>query len=149
MNREEDMLAASSMYYLQDIKMEAIASHLHMSRSSVSRLLRDARTSGLVEITLRGSASRASGIGSVISERFGVEVYVVPLPDSAEATERLEQVATAAARMVRLRHDHGHRLGYHGRCDRAASQPKAHARKRRSPTERGCEQPHLGGRLCR
>jgi DNA-binding transcriptional regulator LsrR (DeoR family) len=100
MNREEDMLAASSMYYLQDIKMEAIASHLHMSRSSVSRLLRDARTSGLVEITLRGSASRASGIGSVISERFGVEVYVVPLPDSAEATERLEQVATAAARMV-------------------------------------------------
>ena len=100
MDREEDMLAASSMYYLQDIKMEAIASHLHMSRSSVSRLLRDARTTGLVEITLRGSASRASGIGSVISQRFGVEVYVVPLPDSAEATERLEQVATAAARMV-------------------------------------------------
>jgi deoxyribonucleoside regulator len=48
MEREEAMLAASSMYYLQDIKMETIASRLHMSRSSVSRLLRDARESGLV-----------------------------------------------------------------------------------------------------
>jgi len=49
-DREEAMLAASSMYYLQDIKMDAIASHLHMSRSSVSRLLKSARATGLVEI---------------------------------------------------------------------------------------------------
>lgn len=33
MDREETVLAASSMYYLQDIKMETIASRLHMSRA--------------------------------------------------------------------------------------------------------------------
>ena len=100
MDKEETILAASSMYYLQDIKMESIASHLHMSRSTVSRLLKEARTSGLVEITLRPTPSRAPGISQRISQQFGVETYVVPVSDSAPVAERLEQVALATARMV-------------------------------------------------
>lgn len=95
------MLAASSMYYLQDVKMEAIATHLHMSRSTVSRLLKHARMSGLVEITLRPTPSRAPGVAQRISGQFGVEVYVVPVSDSASVSERLEQVAVATARMLR------------------------------------------------
>ena len=100
MDREESLLAASSMYYLQDVKMETIASHLHMSRSSVSRLLKEARATGLVEITLRPTPSRAPGVSRYISATFGVEVYVVPVADSASVPERLEQVALATARMV-------------------------------------------------
>ena len=84
MEREEAMLAASSMYYLQDIKMEAIASHLHMSRSSVSRLLRDARDSGLVEITLRPTPTRGPGLSKKIEAHFGVETHVVPVADLAD-----------------------------------------------------------------
>ena len=99
-NKEETMLAASSMYYLQDVKMETIASHLHMSRSTVSRLLKQARASGLVEITLRPTPTKAPGVGQQISHRFGVETYVVPVRDSAPEAERLEQVAKATARMV-------------------------------------------------
>lgn len=100
MDREETLLAAASMYYLQDVKMETIASHLHMSRSSVSRLLKQARASGLVEITLRPTPSRAPGIGQRISAQFGTETYVIPVTDSATIEERLEQVAMATARMV-------------------------------------------------
>ena len=100
MNHEETLLAASSMYYLQDMKMESIASHLHMSRSSVSRLLKQARESGLVEITLRPTPTRAPGTSQAIHNRFGVEVYVVPTADSATVAERLEQVAMTTARMV-------------------------------------------------
>jgi deoxyribonucleoside regulator len=100
MNHEETLLAASSMYYLQDMKMESIASHLHMSRSSVSRLLKQARESGLVEITLRPTPTRAPGTSQAIHRRFGVEVYVVPTADSATVAERLEQVAMTTARMV-------------------------------------------------
>lgn len=94
------MITASTMYYLQDIKMEAIASHLHMSRSSVSRLLKQARASGLVEITLRPTPTRAPGIGQRITELFGAETYVIPVSDSATVEERLEHVAMATARMV-------------------------------------------------
>lgn len=97
MDHEETVLVASSMYYLQDMKMEAIASHLHMSRSSVSRLLKEARSSGLVKITLRPTPSRAPGVSQYISKHFGVESYVVPVPDSASPSERLDHVARAAA----------------------------------------------------
>ena len=100
MNHEETLLAASSMYYLQDMKMESIASRLHMSRSSVSRLLKQARETGLVEITLRPTPTRAPGTSQAIHNRFGVEVYVVPTADSATVPERLEQVAVTTARMV-------------------------------------------------
>ena len=100
MDKEETLLAASSMYYLQDITMETIASRLHMSRSSVSRLLKRARASGLVEISIRPTPSRAPGVSQYISSQFGVEVYVVPVPDSANVEERLEQVAMTTARML-------------------------------------------------
>lgn len=100
MNHEETLLAASSMYYLQDMKMDSIASRLHMSRSSVSRLLKQARESGLVEITLRPTPTRAPGTSQAIHTRFGVEVYVVPTGDSATVAERLEQVAIATAKIV-------------------------------------------------
>ena len=100
MDKEETLLAASSMYYLQDIKMETIANRLHMSRSSVSQLLKQARETGLVEITLRPTPTRAPGISQYIASQFGVEVYVVPVPDSATVEERLEQVAMSTARML-------------------------------------------------
>ncbi len=100
MDKEETMLAASSMYYLQDVKMETIASHLHMSRSTVSRLLKQARDSGLVEITLRPTPTRAPGSALRISETYGVETYVIPVSDSAPMSERHEQVAMATARIV-------------------------------------------------
>ena len=58
-DREQDVLRAASMYYLQDVKMDVIARHLHTSRSTVSRLLKRARETGLVEITLRPSSTRA------------------------------------------------------------------------------------------
>jgi deoxyribonucleoside regulator len=100
MEHEETVLAASSMYYLQDMKMEAIASYLHMSRSSVSRLLKEARASGLVEITLRPSPSRAPAVSKYISTHFNVETYVVPVPGSASTPERLDHVARATAGMM-------------------------------------------------
>jgi len=98
MDRDEALAKAASMYYLQEIKMEAIAKHLHTSRSTVSRLLRDARASGLVEISLR--PTRTPSMGHRISAVFGIEAHVVPVPEHASETERLEQVSTATARMI-------------------------------------------------
>lgn len=98
--REPDVLRAASMYYLQDVKMEVIARHLGTSRSTVSRLLKRARQTGLVEITLRPSSTRAPGLGRSISSAFGIETYVVPVPDSAEEIDRLDQVARATARLL-------------------------------------------------
>lgn len=98
--REQDVLRAATMYYLQDLKMEVIARHLGTSRSTVSRLLKHARRTGIVEITLRPPTSRAPGLGQTLACTFDVETHVVPVPDSAGPAERLDQVAMAAARLL-------------------------------------------------
>lgn len=100
MNRDEMMVAAASMHYLQDMTMEAIAAHFHVSRSTVSRLLAQARETGVVEIRLRQDPSRAPGLAQAIAARFGIEVHVAPVADSAATDERLEQVAMTTARLL-------------------------------------------------
>ncbi len=95
-----DVLRAASMYYLQDLTMEVIARHLGTSRSTVSRLIKRARETGLVEITLRPATTRAPGLGRSLQATFGVDAYVVPVPDTAGEVERLEQVATTGAKLV-------------------------------------------------
>ncbi|HZL05852.1 MAG TPA: sugar-binding domain-containing protein [Coriobacteriia bacterium] len=98
--REKDVLRAAAMYYLQDMKMEVIARHLHTSRSTVSRLIKRARRMGVVEITLRPTSSRAPGLGRSIGTTFGIATYVVPVPDSAAPVDRLEQVALTSAKLL-------------------------------------------------
>ena len=51
-SRLETAYLAAQMYYDEERTMEAIASQLHVSRSTVSRLLRDARAEGMVRISL-------------------------------------------------------------------------------------------------
>lgn len=99
-SREQDVLRAASMYYLQDMKMETIAKQLGTSRSTVSRLVKHARETGLVEINLRPTRSRAPGLGQRIREIYGIEAYVVPVTDSAPHDERLDQVALTTARLI-------------------------------------------------
>ncbi|GAA3793631.1 sugar-binding transcriptional regulator [Cellulomonas soli] len=98
--REQDVLRAASMYYLQDLKMEVIARHLGTSRSTVSRLIKRARQTGLVEITLRPGSTRAPGLARTISAAYGIDAYVVPVPDSASHIDRLDQVSITAARLL-------------------------------------------------
>lgn len=97
---QEDVLRAASMYYLQDIKMEVIARHLGTSRSTVSRLIKRARDTGLVEITIRPARTQAPGLARSIGRRFGIEAYVVPVPDSSTEIERLDQVARTTAKLI-------------------------------------------------
>ena len=108
---EHDVLRAATMYYLQDMTMEAIARHLRTSRSTVSRLLKRARDTGLVEITLRAASSRAPGLGQSISANFGVAAFVVPVPDTANDIERLEQVALTSAKLLASWFDSGMVMG--------------------------------------
>ena len=50
--RYEEMYQAASRYYIQGETMESIAHQMGLSRSTVSRLLHQARATGLVRISL-------------------------------------------------------------------------------------------------
>lgn len=86
------------MYYDDAMTMEAIAAALSVSRSTVSRLLSDARAEGLVRISLHPpGARRAEDLRARIERRFGVRARVVTSPGGGGDVDRLQAVAAAAA----------------------------------------------------
>lgn len=93
-------LTAAQRYYMQDMTMEAIARELGVSRSSVSRLLSFARESGIVDIRIASPLAAGSDLERRILERFRVSVHVVPMPENVSEVDRLERVATTAARLL-------------------------------------------------
>lgn len=94
----DDAFAAARMYYDEGRTMEAIAVHLGVSRSTVSRLLSRARETGLVRISLHPpGVPRTSEVRAQVEERYGVTVRVVPVAPGSGERERLHAVAQAAA----------------------------------------------------
>lgn len=94
------MLAAATMYYVQDEKMETIAGQLGVSRSTVSRLLQRARQSGMVQVTISDPARHSSHISEAFRRMFSVTAHVVQVRDSASDVQRLDQVARVAGRLL-------------------------------------------------
>ena len=89
------------MYYDESQTMEAIASTLSVSRSTVSRMLRDAREAGLVQITLRPpEAHRLEDLSRRIARLYGVQVHVVPTEPYADERERLHTVTETGATLL-------------------------------------------------
>ncbi|MDN5685309.1 MAG: helix-turn-helix domain-containing protein [Brachybacterium sp.] len=97
-SRPDDLFEAARMYYGEGRTMEAIAGELDVSRSTVSRMLRDARDAGLVQITLRPpDAHRVEELRRRIAHKYGVRTRVVPARAGDGEHERLQAVADAGA----------------------------------------------------
>lgn len=98
-DRVSEMYRAAELYYEQGATMDGVARHMRTSRSTVSRLLRDARESGIVRISLVRPEQRTAA-GEVLAGMFGIEVHVIPVPDLVGDVERLRLVAQAAAQRL-------------------------------------------------
>lgn len=98
--RSNQMYVAASLYYVQGETMDSIARQLDVSRSTVSRLLRDARETGLVSITLHSASTPDSTLSATFAHHFGVRAHIVPVRDGATEVHRLERVARAAGQLV-------------------------------------------------
>lgn len=107
----KSMLKVAHLYYMQDMTMDAIARELSTSRSTVSRMLNKARDTGLVDIQIRFPSERAERVQAELRERYGVTAHVVPVPNLADDSERLERVAIAGARLIGQFFDSNMKLG--------------------------------------
>ena len=88
------------MYYLQDETMETIARRFEVSRSTVSRLIHQARATGLVQITVAPQSENGSAEQAYLSEKHGVHTHVVSVHAASSDVQRLDQVARVAGRLV-------------------------------------------------
>ncbi len=99
--RYDDMYEACTRYYIQDETMESIARHLQLSRSSVSRLLAEARATGMVRITVVAPQGSSSPLARSLASTFGIRVHLATVGDSAPVTTRFERVSRLAAALLR------------------------------------------------
>lgn len=88
------------MYYAQGETMETIARHLGTSRSTVSRLLKEARTTGLVRITIDPRVQDRSSAAATLERLFGLNVTVVQVRETASEVHRVNQVARLAGQLL-------------------------------------------------
>lgn len=80
--------------------MESIAAELRMSRSTVSRLLRDARAAGIVRISLRSPADRTESLAQRVGTLHGVEAHVAASDVRDPPASRQDAVARLAAEVL-------------------------------------------------
>lgn len=99
--RYEDMHEACMRYYVQDETMESIARHLKLSRSSVSRLLAEARSTGMVRISVEAPGGSSSPVARSVSAIFGVRVHLAQVGEAASIATRFERVSRLAAALLR------------------------------------------------
>jgi deoxyribonucleoside regulator len=99
--RTATVLRAAEMYYLEQKTMDTIAEALGVSRATVSRMISEARTSGLVEITVHRDRRAAATLERLIAERYHVDVTVVAPPENATDTDRLRHAAAQAGTVLR------------------------------------------------
>jgi DNA-binding transcriptional regulator LsrR (DeoR family) len=94
----ESAIHVARMYYYQNLTTEAIAREMHVSRSTVSRLLSLAKEEGLVDIRIKDPSEHPRQLEKLIADRFNIrQVHVVPVPEIAGEAEWLERAALYAA----------------------------------------------------
>lgn len=93
----DDLLTVARMYYVQSETMDAIAHHLGVSRSTVSRLLKEARERGLVRVSIVDPDRPMNRMAELFSKHFNVTAHLVHVRPGASSIFRLDQVARMAA----------------------------------------------------
>ena len=88
------LVEVAHLYYIRDFSQEKIASQMGVSRSKVSRILKEARAQGLVEIRVRSSLITDSGLQERLKRKLGLkECLVLAAPDSTDVAERVGTLA--------------------------------------------------------
>jgi len=95
-----DALTVGNLSDRKDLTLESMATEMHTSRSSVSRLLSYARASGLVTIQIAQPHEAATRVQQGLHSRYGIGAHIVPMPSAISDVDRLERVAISAARIL-------------------------------------------------
>lgn len=96
--RDDLLVTVASLYYEQDQNQQQIAERLEISRSSVSRLIKDARERGIVEIQIRRPIRRNHDLEQALIECFGLrDAYVLATTEGQPEAELLRLVGRLAA----------------------------------------------------
>jgi DNA-binding transcriptional regulator LsrR (DeoR family) len=96
--RDELLVTVASLYYELNQNQQQIADRLEVSRSSVSRLIKEARDRGIVEIFIHKSVAHDFTLEQELINRFGLkDAYVLRTAPGTEEGTLLRAVGRLAA----------------------------------------------------
>ncbi len=94
--RRDTKILVAKLYYTQGLSQEEIAKQIHLSRPTVSRLLKACIEEGIVQIKIDDISSLGQELAKRLADTYGIKkAIVVPSSSSAEADK--ERVGRAAA----------------------------------------------------
>lgn len=96
-NRQDLLIRVASMYYERDYSQQKIASVLKISRSNVSRLLKEAKDKGIVEIKVKMGYPAATQLEAALVSEFGIKAALVLDSGNADYAQRLAITGRLAA----------------------------------------------------
>lgn len=99
-SKKMQMIRAAELYYLHNMTQQQIANIVGISRPTVSRLLEDAKTQGIVEIKLHVSDDIEYGVASELRERLGFQEVIVVNTRETDYNKSMEKLAKTAADYV-------------------------------------------------
>jgi DNA-binding transcriptional regulator LsrR (DeoR family) len=96
------LVKVSKMYYEENLTQDVIMNRLKLSRSKVSRLLEQARRSGIVQITVIDPRGIFSNLESKLEKHFHIQEAVVVEANESDSQETVNrQLGIAAANYLR------------------------------------------------
>ena len=96
-NRQDLLMRVASLYYEYDYSQQEIAERLQISRSNISRLLKEAKQKGLVEIRIRKRIMTFPAMEHEFHERFGLEHAMIVDGSDISYREQLSAAGQLAA----------------------------------------------------
>jgi len=103
----------SRYYYESDLSEEQIASRLHISRSKVSRILKQAREVGVIQISIVSPSGIYPELEQQLEEKFNLrEAYVVDVFDPASQESVTRALGAAAAHHLQDTMSEGDVIGF-------------------------------------
>jgi deoxyribonucleoside regulator len=96
-NREDLLARVASLYYEYDYSQQQIGEMLTISRSNISRMLKEAKQKGLVEIRIHKRIPTAPQIEHELRERFGLHQAMVVDQRGEDYETRLASAGQLAA----------------------------------------------------
>jgi deoxyribonucleoside regulator len=99
-DRSELLAHVATLYYHYDKSQQEIADQIELSRSNVSRLLKEARDRGIVEIFIHHPLRRVSRLEQQLVARFNLQEAGVVQADPQNDTITLARAADLAAHIL-------------------------------------------------
>ncbi|MBX3062853.1 MAG: sugar-binding transcriptional regulator [Anaerolineae bacterium] len=96
-SREDLLVRVATLYYEHDMNQEQIARLLDKTRSNISRMLKEARERGIVEIRIRKRIPQATVLEREFRKAFGLHAALIVQSNGRGYDEMLAEAGTLAA----------------------------------------------------